>query len=94
MKHRQDTPRARTAVAERSTGVLPYLLFGLFLALLSGQANAQGHGKGGEVRWERKRWNHDEIPATLPAPVRDAVADAVVVVAHHQHALRAAGLMQ
>jgi len=75
MKHRNQTPKVRTAVAERSTGVLPYLLFALFLALFSGQANAQGHGKGGELRWERKRWSHDEIPATLPAPVRDAVAD-------------------
>jgi len=75
MKHRQRTPKVRTAVAERSSSALPYLLFALFLFALSGQSYAQGYGDGGDVRWERKRWDHDEIPATLPAPVRDAVAD-------------------
>jgi len=74
MNHRRHPPRVRTAVAKRPSA-LPYLLFALFLLLLSQQANAQGYGKDGEVRWERKRWSHDEIPTTLPAPVRDAVAD-------------------
>ncbi len=75
MKHRKHTPKVRIAVAERSPSALPYLLFALLLFVLSGQASAQGYGSGGDVRWERKHWDHDEIPATLPAPVRDAVAD-------------------
>jgi hypothetical protein len=75
MKHRNHTTKVRTAVAKRNPSALPYLLFALSLFLLSSQATAQGYGNGGDVRWERKRWNHDEIPATLPAPVRDAVAD-------------------
>lgn len=75
MKHRKHTTKVRTAVARRNQSALPYLLFALSLFLLSSQAYAQGYGDGGDVRWERKRWDHDEIPATLPAPVRDAVAD-------------------
>jgi len=75
MNHRPHRTRVKTAVAERNKSSLPYVLLLIFLALLSGQAQAQGYGKGGEVHWERKRWTHDELPATLPSPVRDAVSD-------------------
>ncbi|MCH2107203.1 MAG: hypothetical protein MK291_11245 [Planctomycetes bacterium] len=75
MKHRKENYKVKAAVAERSSSALPLLLFALSLFALSGQAFAQGYGDGGDVRWERKRWDHDEVPATLPAPVRDAVAD-------------------
>ena len=74
MKHRKENHRVSTAVADRSQSALPHLFLALAAWLLAGQASAQGYG-GGEVRWERKRWEYQELPATLPAPVRDAVAD-------------------
>ena len=74
MRSRRQTARVQVFAAKRPSA-LPYILFALFLLFLSSQANAQGYGKAGEVRWERKRWAHDELPATLPAPVRDAIAD-------------------
>jgi len=75
LPNNSQTPPLCVATAQRPTQAPLYVLLSLAFFLLAGQATAQGYRKNGEVRWERQHWIHDEIPATLPAPVRDAVHD-------------------
>ncbi len=74
MKHHRKAPQARVAVATRHSSIPLYALLALALFFLAGGANAQGYGRDGEVRYERKRWAHDELPADLEGEVVDAIS--------------------
>jgi hypothetical protein len=74
MKHQSKAPQARVATATRPSSIPLYALFALALFFLAGGANAQGYGRDGEVRYERKRWAHDELPGDLKSEVVDAIS--------------------
>lgn len=74
MDHQSKAPQVRVAVATRTSSTPLYFLFILALFFLAGGANAQGYGRDGEVRYERKRWAHDELPTDLKSEVVDAIS--------------------
>ncbi|MDE0892909.1 MAG: hypothetical protein OSB14_12060 [Planctomycetota bacterium] len=74
MEYLNRVPRVRVALATRPSKAPLYVLIFTALLMLAGSASAQGYAKAGELRHERKRWAHDELPAELPSRVLDAAS--------------------